>query len=272
MIIQFSLQANSERVLLRAPQADFYERAKNVMAYGPTKNSKRSIFAVGYDAADLQNLNPAEWAKRQPTAGFAHPFDAEQFSPEFAVTFLNFYAIRTHILIRGRARTACFFDRFDYDLEIKDYDALPAAVQDQFVYELRRSSVVKIQRLIINGQDTAEIYRQQARVMKWLRWTETFWLGVICAAWLMLFSTIAPAEWQNKPISGIVDIVVMVALLATIVGLTYVSAVLGALSTTLILRHSIPPSPLKMVLRDARRGLSRSVAEWLVAMLPDETP
>jgi len=273
MIVSFSLQANSDSIIVNAPQATWRAEIKNIVAYEVREKSARIITVFGYDSDDLQNMSSHEWATRRARTNFVHPFDVTEFVPEFAVAFLDYYAVVAHLKIRRHPRLAYLIDRFDCNVEIKDYQTLPLTIQQEFEERLFRASLTRIRRLSINGRDITRKdamrnRQQQVNAFRLMKWAVVLWMVILFAAGWFACSRLLLGQGRTAILFNLEGIASLTATVLLLIGWIYISFFLGELSALLILRRSMPTEVLKLALTEM--GSPKRTTNWLAAKLLDQ--
>jgi hypothetical protein len=270
MIIEFFLHANSECVIMSAPQVNMRVELKNIVAFTPTKNSVKTIVAYGLDSQDLQNKVPEKWAELKSSARFTRPFDVGQFDPDLAVSFLG-YGTLLALANSGRPVIAVHIDRFDFKLEIKGYETLPLEAQQEFENNLHKTSLMRIRRLVINGRDMAKSHRQRALAAGAMKWMSLPWILLLIGVSLVV-DPITTSVWFSKPLEGAKALMPMLVVLLRFVVACCAGVLLGTLSTLLVLRRFLPRVLLKAVLKSEPLGLPKPVTRWLADKFLGEVP
>ncbi len=265
MLIELNVQATSESVRIKLPQFDASTMVKNSVAYRDGKDGVRLIVDLGKSAEDLLEETPVHLQAALADLNFVHPFDVEQFRPEFIVEMIRYYAVK----LVPDTRMAHWFrlyiiDRLQLSLSIADYERLSLAQRQEFEYGLTKSPPPKIRELTVNGGSSLSLefveakhhLERQCAIADWLLWGLRFF-GVVGSLLLLV------KVWPNLPLTA--EIVWTLILLAAMLG----SAVLGdwlALTVWgIIMPRFLPISTLRAVV--AQTNIAKIEKTWLGKLL-----
>jgi hypothetical protein len=275
MTTKYILQADSTRISIRIPQSEVSEDLKNVVVFDVPS---RKIVSIGEALDDIQAEAPTEWwEKHKASLGFISPFAAETFSPEYATTILEFYAIKART--RNRASwllpTPSSLRRFNYELSIAGYERIPLDTRQEFEYLLKKSSSARAHSLVINGQlatlqpeFTATKQREEHRVSI-IELTLVFfgavWMIIIFGLFTLVFGrlTLNGTVFQTLP-----TVLLAVLFLVCVFGLVgvsfYIGSILSGICSVWILRRLLPFETLRSFLMSRRSPLPVHIRNWLL--------
>jgi len=267
MIIEIKVQATFHHVSVRVPQAKLTDKILNVVAcFQPPGQKTKRIVAIGRAADDLKREAPQQWERDKASISFVHPFDVASFDPVLICAVLDYYTQRAYarlrpgLLVRWLGQS---FDRFDYDLQIKDYEQLQADQRAEFVRVLKRH-LPRIHALSINGQSALQVVRHRRGPGLSLAILVAFWWLVLGAVALLILSRAmggaAPGQpnlWRLLLVGGI------------ILSVSYLSALLGGVTWIAVMSRLRDKSTLMAFLPSLR--LPAGIKKWTVKTFLGET-
>ena len=267
MIIEIHVQATSHHVHVRVPQARLTDKVPGVIAYYEEPRSRaRTVVAIGKTADDLQREVPERWERDKASISFVHPFDVASFDPVLICAVLDYYTQRAYarlrpgLLVRWLGKS---FDRFDYDLQIKGYDQLPADKRTEFERLLKRY-LPRIHALSINGQLGVQVARQRRGPGLSLAVLVAFWWLVLGAGALLILSRAIGGAAPEQP-----NLLLLLLMGGVILSVSYVSALLGGVTWIAVMSRFMNKSTIVTFLPSLR--LPASIKKWAVKTFLGET-
>jgi hypothetical protein len=261
VVIELFIEVDRKQVIIDVPQVNKHTELKNIVAYTLEKDNTKSIFAFGNDEQDLQNSDPEEWAKYKTNARFAHPFDTTHFDPAIAATFLDYAALLAQDRIGCTSMMAVTFDRFNFYLQMRSYEALSQMEQQEFENTFYKSSMPK-KGLWINGRDTKREHRQRtlaARVIEWI--------GIVCMMLsILMIGVVHPLEILRAiNVTSLANLIFFASLFLVLLAIVMCGGLtFGALLSLLVLRQFFARTLLITAWGNARLGLPKSIGRWLI--------
>ena len=252
MIIDINVEANSSEIEVFVPQAQLSWSLADIVAYDVSSDVLIS-YGESEDEIERQFLkgrNREVWENLKPQLGFLVPFAPETFHPKYAAKVIWHHKLKTRrAMNRG---IVSLFDRYNYRLNISQYEDVPCNKREDFAYLLYKH--LKPRLLVINDEAfDSRPYRMSELSLRLLYWVAILFVLAITFIFRLSVAKVSLNWWQIV-LLGVIYISISV-------GLVYGFPLLWAT----VMRNFLPSHALEVLLPTLR--LPKQVRDKLNAML-----